>query len=218
MHRVSPRLVQSLVAALKKDPEFLQQAREKELKRRQKLRAVIAEALKHLSSKAGLFKAKQVSESVLTDHGIAVSNQYVCQVLRHDIGARFKLIRKIPYLGNHNRCLMLRQLYAKFMLRKLAAGVRIINVDQTWINDMFLTRRKWRMRGKVNSWAEKPVNPRIAVQMAVCTDGKLYYAMTQVNTDHNVFCLFMSHLAGKLTAEDRDWRKNVILQVDGAKY
>ena len=162
-HQISPRLVQSLASALKKDPEFLQRARKKEMKGRQKLRAVITEALKHLNSKAGLFKAKQVSESVLEEHGIVVSNQYVCSVLRNDIGARFKLIRKIPYLGNHNRCLQLRQLYAKFMLRKLAAGVRVINVDQTWINDMFLTRRKWRMRGATNSWAEKPVNPRIAV-------------------------------------------------------
>ena len=146
-HRVSPRLVQSLVSGLKKDSEFLQQARGREMKRREKLRAVVAEAHKHLSSKAGLFKAKQVTESVLADHGIAVSNQYVCSVLRSDIGARFKLIKKIPYLANHDRCLMLRQLYAKFMLRKLAAGVRIINVDQTWINDMYLKRRKWRMRG-----------------------------------------------------------------------
>ena len=33
------------------------------------------------------------------------------------------------------------------MLDLLASGKRVINVDQTWINDANYTRRKWRMRG-----------------------------------------------------------------------
>ena len=39
-----------------------------------------------------------------------------------------------------------------------------------------------------------------------------------MNTDHNVFCAFITQLANKLTKEDRAWRENSILLIDGAKY
>ena len=42
--------------------------------------------------------------------------------------------------------------------------------------------------------------------------------MAQINTDHNVFCLFISRLATKLTKQDRNWRGNTILLIDGARY
>ena len=54
--------------------------------------------------------------------------------------------------------------------------------------------------------------------MAICTFGKLYCALTQVNTDHRVFCLFVTKLVAKLTKEDREWRKNTLILIDGAKY
>ena len=54
--------------------------------------------------------------------------------------------------------------------------------------------------------------------MAICTSGKLYCGLTQINTDHNVFCMFVSRLATKLTSEDKNWRNNTLLLIDGAKY
>ena len=54
--------------------------------------------------------------------------------------------------------------------------------------------------------------------LAIDTAGKLYCALTQVNTDHHVFCLFMTKLAEKLTKEDRDWRASTLLLIDGARY
>ena len=54
--------------------------------------------------------------------------------------------------------------------------------------------------------------------MAICTEGKVYCSLAQVNTDHKSFCLFISKLAAKLSSEDRSWRENSILLIDGAKY
>ena len=88
------------------------------------------------------------------------------------------------------------------MLNQLSDSVRVLNLDQTWINEGNFTRRKWLMRGQVNTLADKQINPRIAMQMAICSEGKLYYSLAQVNTDSRVFCLFISHLAKRLTAED----------------
>ena len=72
-HGVSPRLVQSLTSASKRDPEFLNKTRDKEDKRRLKLRAVISESAKHLNSKPGLLNSQQIVLSVSQEHNIQVS-------------------------------------------------------------------------------------------------------------------------------------------------
>ena len=65
---------------------------------------------------------------------------------------------------------------------------------------------------------ERKVSPRIAMQMAICTSGRLYCSLAQVNTDRNTFCLFMTKLAARLSKEDKYWRDNTVLLIDGAKY
>ena len=112
---------------------------------------MIDHSLKLLNSKAGLYKADQIRDSVREDSGLNVTRQYVSAVLSDDIGARYKRIRKVPWLGNTIRCLLLRQSYAKFILEQLASGTRVINVDQTWISDSNYQRRKWRKRGSLNT-------------------------------------------------------------------
>ena len=62
------------------------------------------------------------------------------------------------------------------------------------------------------------MNPRVAMQLAICTDGRLYCSMSQANTDTATFCLFMSRLAAKLSREDKDWRTRHLLLIDGARY
>ena len=49
-HRVSPLLVQALVTAHKKDPQFVTAVRQRDEKRRSKLRAVIEAATAQLNS------------------------------------------------------------------------------------------------------------------------------------------------------------------------
>jgi hypothetical protein len=47
---------------------------------------------------------------------------------------RYSKIKKIPYQGNSQRSLVLRQQYAQKMLRVLSDNKRIINIDETWLN------------------------------------------------------------------------------------
>ena len=54
--------------------------------------------------------------------------------------------------------------------------------------------------------------------MAICTDGRLYCSMYQINTDARVFCLFISKLAAVLAKEDKNFRERTVLMIDGAKY
>ena len=54
--------------------------------------------------------------------------------------------------------------------------------------------------------------------VAIDNLGGLYFSMTQVNTDHEVFGVFMTKLVGKLTTEDQNWRYNTIFLLDNAPY
>jgi len=106
---------------------------------------VLNASLEQLQSERGLDKAVSIQTAVKEKHSLEVTIEYVRSVLRNDIGAKYKRVKKIPYLGNTDRCLLLRQHYAKFIIAQLANGVRVINVDQTWLNNLNFKRQKWRL-------------------------------------------------------------------------
>ena len=58
------------------------------------------------------------------------------------------------------------------MLGLLESGVRVINVDQTWIGDTNFARRKWRQRGVSNSVPLSTVFPRVSMMLAINTFGE----------------------------------------------
>ena len=109
---VNKTLISRLIVQSRNDPNFLEKAAIKESARRLKLRAVLTESKKMLSSPKGLLKSSQVSEAVAERHSISVSDKYVSAVLRNDLGARYKRIKRIPFMGNSVRCQVLRQKYA----------------------------------------------------------------------------------------------------------
>ena len=111
----------------------------------------------------------------------------------------YRKIKLIPYQGNSDRCLVLRQQYGKFMLETMNVRHRIINIDETWLNQTDYRRMKWRERNSTNSIPLRGITPRISMIAAIDTDGRVYFTLTQVNTDANVFVLFLKRLFDKLS-------------------
>ena len=64
----------------------------------------------------------------------------------------------------------------------------------------------------------KDVTPRLSLIVAIDTLGNVYLSMTQVNTDNEVFCVFLSKLVAKLQKEDAKWHTKTILLLDNASY
>ena len=87
------------------------------------------------------------------------------------------------------------------MLELLEQGFTIINIDESWINDLSWNQRQWSRRSSNNSVSSKVVSPRLSLIVAIDNYGSIYYSMTQVTTDQDVFILFLQHLTDKLTAE-----------------
>ena len=99
-------------------------------------------------------------------------------VLKHDFGMRYRKVKKVPWLGNAERCLVTRQLYAKKLLTLLEEGKRVINVDETWLPYLDFRRMKWKAPGNTNSVASKDLSPKVNMIAALDTDGRLYLSLT----------------------------------------
>ena len=104
------------------------------------------------------------------------------------------------------------------MLPLLDAGRRIINIDESWLNETTFYRKLWRPKSEDNSVPVQAVTPRISVIAAIDTDGHLWFALTQSNTDSNVMLTFLRFLVQKLDDDVPGWRADTIFLLDGARY
>lgn len=104
------------------------------------------------------------------------------------------------------------------MLETMKTKKRIINVDETWLADTQFSRRKWRQHGTTNSQAAKQVKPRISMILSFDSEGEVYFALTQVNTNADIMKMFLSQLASRLDVDRPNWRKNSVVLLDGATY
>ena len=131
---------------------------------------------------------------------------------------RYRVLKKVQFQGNSERCLVMRMLYAKKMFELLEQGKRIINIDETWLPHLDFRCKKWRQRGEQNTVSTKSLAHRVNMIAALDTDGRLYLSLTQFNTDSDVMLMFLSRLAHLLSQEKSDWRKDTYWLLDNAPY
>jgi hypothetical protein len=99
-------------------------------------------------------------------------------VLKNKLGLTYRRLRRLTAQANSKRCLILRQKYAKTIIDLKKSGKRVINVDETWINEKDYRRRSWRRRGTANSIPVKAIKPNISMMVAIDTDGDIFFALT----------------------------------------
>ena len=149
---------------------------------------------------------------------LIVTSTLVRKVFRKELGLRYKKIKLLPYQGNSEKNLVLRQQFAIKMLELLADGKRIINVDETWISSTSFQRRKWCPKDSTNSVINKQIQPRISMIAGMDTHGDTYACYTTVNTNTSVMKLYLSFLVEQLEKDRPNFRDDTVLLLDGAKY
>jgi hypothetical protein len=105
---------------------------------------------------------------------------------------KYKKVKRIPFRGNHERCLVLRQEYSKRYFKYTSLFDYFINVDETFINQTDFRRKKWQKRGTTNSLAIKTVEPRISLLLAISNKGEVYFSISQANTTKETKSLFLA--------------------------
>ena len=120
--------------------------------------------------------------------------------------------------SNCEKNLVLRQQYALQLIKLLKEGYRILNFDQTWLSMSDFRRMKWRPYGTTNSIPKVSIQPRISMFIAIDTNGKTYLTLLQSNTNNRIMDIYLRQLVLKLDQEDKDWRNNTVILLDGAPY
>ena len=88
------------------------------------------------------------------------------------------------------------------MLCALDSGMRVINVDESWLNSMNFKRHAWMKKGKGNARTVKELSTRVSFIAAIDNRGAAYVSLGTANTDSGVMISFFFELAKTLDAED----------------
>jgi hypothetical protein len=70
-------------------------------------------------------------------------------------------------------------------------GKRIINIDESAIGQGVFIRKGWSFAGSSAGHNVKPFGHRLSLLAALDTDGRIYFAISQSNTDQRVFGTFL---------------------------
>ena len=114
---------------------------------------------------------------------LEVKHHEVKSVLRKDLGLGYRIVKKVPIQSNSERCLVLRQQYAVRMIQLLQEKKRIINVDESWVNESSFLRKMWCPSNSAATVTLRTVTPRVSLIAALDTEGNIHFSLTQANTD-----------------------------------
>ena len=120
--------------------------------------------------------------------------------------------------ANSIRNLNMRQKCARLMIDTLHEGKRILNIDETWVGQTNYSRSTWQSSEYHPSEALFPVTPRISMIVAMDNCGDIYLSLMQANSNSDTFCLFLSHLIEELDRDRPNWKRDTVMQLDGARY
>ena len=91
---------------------------------------------KHVEQGSNIYTVAQVQKMTRDKTGENVTGRQCTHVLKKDFKMRFRKIREVAFQGNRERNLALRCMFAKKLLEVLSAGKRVINIDETWLNQL----------------------------------------------------------------------------------
>ena len=138
-------------------------------------------------------------------YDFVVSKSAIQQILRNKLGMSYRRARSVPVQANSERCLVLRQQYAMVMFEQLEKGQRVINVDESWLNESSFFRKIWASKSQPATYQLRNVSPRISLIAAIDNKGNAWYALNQSNTDSSVMLLFLKSLMETLDYESPGW-------------
>ncbi len=126
--------------------------------------------------------------------------------------------KKLNPSANSDMNRVLRQQYALAMLRLLYKGRRVINIDETWLNETSYIRRAWSERDGRQNAPLNVISHRVSMIAALDTDGHFWFALSQAKTNSNMIALFLSSLKRALDTETPGWEENSYVLWDNASY
>ena len=112
------------------------------------------------------------------------------EVLKRELGLSFVKAKKLHPAANSAKVLIQRQQFAMELVRLIEQSHRIINVDETWINESGFIRKAWARKDGQGNMQLNTVTPRLSMIAAMDTDGEVWFSLAHAITDSDVITLF----------------------------
>ena len=135
--------------------------------------------------------AQDVIAAVKDSKNLIVSKKLVRETMKKDMGLSFVKAKKLHVNANSPKVMVQRQQYAIKMLELLEQGTRIINIDETWLNETSFIRNVWTDKKGFGNTRLNTVAPRLSMIAALDTDGKVWFSLAHAATDSDVIALFL---------------------------
>ena len=104
------------------------------------------------------------------------------------------------------------------MLEFLKSGKRIINVDETWLNQSNFVRKAWFTSSATATIPLRAITPTLSMIAALDNEGRIYFSLNHSSTDQDVFMVFMRYLVRQLDQDTPGWEEDSIILLDNATY
>ena len=128
--------VRKIVRAFKHKADYEGELLEKQAKKEERLAAAVSTIEGFLDRNEDIWTLKQVADAVAARHEVKLGPRVLSNVLKSHFDMRFRKVKRIPFKGNSERSLVVRQQSAKKLLELLEQGCRIVNIDESWINEV----------------------------------------------------------------------------------
>ena len=130
----------------------------------------------------------------------------------------YRNIYKKDHLANTIRAKQKRQYGAYLFAKQIAAGVHVINLDESVLDNTCYIRKGW---GRVGEQLYQSDNFRLNkynIIAAAASHGRVWFTINNGRNNSATVWNFVLHLCLRLQDEDADWREHTILQWDNATY
>ena len=97
-------------------------------------------------------------------------------------------------------------------------GKRIINIDETWLNETRFIRKVWAQKTGDGNTRLNAISPRLSMIAALDTNGKVGFCLSHANTDSDAMDLILRHLTTELDVDSPGWSEDTIILWDNATY
>ena len=159
-----------------------------------------------------------VKKRLKEEKQIEYKEHLIRDVMRRDLGMKYKKVKPVPLQANSVRNLILRQQFALAFFKIDLNKKTVINIDETWLGMSDFRRRKWAQPLSTNSVAQLQMTPRVSMIAALDSNGELFLSLLQANNNSSVMALFLNQLVQRLDRERPGWRKNHVVLWDNAPY
>ena len=110
--------------------------------------------------------------------------------MKNELNLSFLKTKKLLYHSNSDKVKIQRQQFAMELVRLIEQEKRIINIDETWINESNFTRKVWGRKDGRGNARFCSITPRISMIAALDFNGKVWYSLSHATTDSDVIALF----------------------------